>query len=222
MRVSFYSGLFVILAASQLSEALHLNSLDDELALAELEEDMNMDLDSPIAASQIDNELDIDAEPEAEGEVESEGEGEFIGKIAGALFGGGDKKKKEEEARKKKEAEDKKKQEEIEKQRRKMGANNKIALKGIMERQGRQRMNRQRAERDKFAAQGRKQFEKKLIAYGLPIPGKSPSSEIQRWRMLNQIHWNGNMHNGWPFGAPGMAQSAMGNGGPGGGLPNNF
>ena len=51
MRVSFYSGLFVILAASQLSEALNLNSLDDELALAELEEDMNMDLNSPISAS---------------------------------------------------------------------------------------------------------------------------------------------------------------------------
>ena len=76
MRVSFYSGLFVILAASQLSEALHLNSLDDELALAELEEDMNMDLNSPIAVSQIDNELDINAEPEAESEVEGEGEGE--------------------------------------------------------------------------------------------------------------------------------------------------
>lgn len=51
MRVSFYSGLFVIIAASQLSEALHINSIDDELALAELEEDMNMDLNSPIAAT---------------------------------------------------------------------------------------------------------------------------------------------------------------------------
>ena len=66
MRVSFYSGLFVILAASQLSDALHLNSIDDELSLAELKEDMNLDPISPIAATQIDNELEADAEPEAD------------------------------------------------------------------------------------------------------------------------------------------------------------
>ena len=51
MRVSFYSGLFVIIAASQLCEAVHIHSMEDELALAELEEDMNMDLDSPISVT---------------------------------------------------------------------------------------------------------------------------------------------------------------------------
>ena len=53
MRVSFYSGLFVILAASRLSQALHINNIDDELALAELEleEDMNMGLAAPSAAT---------------------------------------------------------------------------------------------------------------------------------------------------------------------------
>ena len=68
MRVSFYSGLFVIIAASQLSDALHINSIDDELALAELEDDLNMDPISPIVATQTYNELEADAEPEAEGE----------------------------------------------------------------------------------------------------------------------------------------------------------
>ena len=61
MRVSFYSGLFVIIAASQLSDALHLNSIDNELALAELEEDMNLDPISPIAATQTDTEPEADA-----------------------------------------------------------------------------------------------------------------------------------------------------------------
>ena len=56
-------------------------------------------------------------------------------------------------------------------------------------------------ERQRRNKEGRRQFERKLIAAGLPIPGKSPAHEIQRFRIINHLLWNAGMQNGWPSGS---------------------
>ena len=78
----------------------------------------------------------------------------------------------------------------------KMNSNDKNAMKAAMERGAREKQRRERDRKMRLWREGRRQMEKKCIQHGLPVPGKSPAADLQKFGLLNHLYTNGNPQGG--------------------------